>query len=80
MARSLTAAVHGDFISSWSFHRLGIITLFYLTAQVILRLFFIAVPRTRERLLCGTRILDRGLIVLAVLFVLNWGFNLTRMM
>jgi len=79
LVRSLTAAVHGEFASSWSFHRLGIITLIYLLLQVIARGIIIGIPRIRKFFMNWARSLDRGLIVIAVLFAVNWVITLLQL-
>lgn len=79
LVRSLTAAVHGDFPASWSFHRLGIITLIYLMTQILTRALIIGLPRRRAFFKGWSRFLDRGLIILAALFALNWLVTLIQL-
>lgn len=79
LVRSLTAAVHGDFPASWSFHRLGIITMMYLLAQILTRTLIIGLPRRLIFLKDWSRRLDRGLIILAALFALNWLVTLIQL-
>ena len=72
LTRSISAAAHGDLKSSFSHHRLGLLLLYYLFLQFVFNFVFIAIPRWRKSLSRPMKILHRGIIALAVLFVLNW--------
>jgi len=79
LTRSIVAAMHGDFRASLLYHRLGLLTLMYVCLQFLYHLVFILVPSLRARVLGLGKILNRGVIVLAVLYVLNWGYTLLIM-
>ena len=72
LTRSFVTATHGDLTSSFSHHRLGLLTLYYIFLQFVFNLVFIAIPSWRKSLTRPMKILHRGIIVLAVLFALNW--------
>lgn len=72
LTRSLIAAAHGKIRRSFSLHRLGLITLLYVLLQFALNLGYIMIPKSRAPLSRYFKFLHRGIIVLAVLFVLNW--------
>lgn len=72
LTRSLTAAVHGRIGDSFRHHRLGAMTLVYILVQFFHRLGLILLPVFWLRTFGAGKILDRGIIVLAVLFGLNW--------
>lgn len=68
----------GNFKSSLSHHRLGLLTLVYIFSQFLYSLGFILIPGlwTRIKLYRFGKYLNRGMIVLAILFVLNWVITL----
>jgi hypothetical protein len=68
--------MHGDFSASLMYHRLGLLTLVYVCLQFLYRLVLIVVPPLRERAFGLGKILNRGMIILAILYVLNWGYTL----
>lgn len=72
LTRSLILAAHGKIGLSFSFHRLGFITIIYVLLQFVMNLGYILISRRRAPLSRCLKILHRGIIVLAVLFVLNW--------
>ena len=76
LTRSLIATAHGKIGLSFSLHRLGPITLIYVLLQFVLNLGYIMIPKRRALLSRYLKILHRGIIVLAALFLLNWIFNL----
>jgi len=76
LTRSLIAAAHGKIRRSFSLHRLGPITFLYVLLQFVLNLGYITIPKSHAPLSRYLRILHRGIIVLAVLFVLNWVLTL----
>lgn len=79
LSRSIVAAMHGDVGVSLAYHRLGLLTLAYIFLQFIYRLGLIVVPAWRARFFPYGKFLDRGIIVLAVLFILNWILTLILM-
>jgi hypothetical protein len=72
LTRSIVAAAHGDVTQSFHFHRLGLLTLVYILLQFIYRFAAIVAPSLTVRLLGLEKYLNRGFVVLAALFVLNW--------
>lgn len=76
LTRSIVAGLHGDFRASLMYHRLGLLTLAYVCLQFLYRLTAIVFPTLRERVSGAGKILNRGIIFLAVLYVLNWGYTL----
>ena len=78
LSRSIVAAAHGKIISSFSLHRLGLLTLAYILLQFIFRLGWILFPKYGLRFSRTRRYLDRGIIGLAVLFGLNWILTLSE--
>jgi hypothetical protein len=76
LTRSIVTAMRGDFKASLSYHRLGLLTLIYICLQFLYRLIAVCIPPFGKRL-CGLgKILNRGIIVLTFLYVLNWGYTL----
>jgi len=76
LTRAMVAAAHGDLAASWDFHRLGALTLFYILMQLLFRLGKLLAPAFTTRHLGSGIWLNRGLPLLAVLFVINWVINL----
>ena len=72
LSRSIVEAAHGDLRQSFHYHNLGLLTLIYVLAQFIYRIGAIAVPGLTVRLLGPEKYINRGIIVLAGLFLLNW--------
>jgi hypothetical protein len=79
LSRSIVAAMDGDLGLSLAYHRLGLLTLVYICLQFIYRLGLIVVPKWRARFFPYGKFLNRGIIVLAVLFMLNWILTLILM-
>lgn len=76
LTRSLVSAVHGNLAGSFSHHRLGMIVLVYVLLQLTCRLGVILAPAQRPRLLIHEKRLNRGVIILGILFGLNWILSL----
>lgn len=76
LTRSIVAGMHGDFRASLVYHRLGLLTLVYICLQFFYRMCVIVVPPLREYTTGLGKILNRGFIVLAVIYVINWGYTL----
>jgi hypothetical protein len=68
----MVAATHGDLGRSFAFHRLGLLTLVYVFLQFSCRLGIFVIPRWRTRLIRYGKFLNQGIVVLAVLFGVNW--------
>jgi hypothetical protein len=80
LSRSIVAAVHGDLAGSWEYHRLGALTLFYIVLQLLFRIGMLGAPAVTMRLLGSGVWLNRGLIVLAVLYGINWAITLALLL
>jgi hypothetical protein len=76
LTRSIVAAAHGNLGLSLSYHRLGLLLLIYIILQFMFNLFYLIIPKWRTPLSGYVRILHKGIIVLAALFLLNWIFTL----
>jgi hypothetical protein len=72
LTRSMVATMHGDFAGSFTYHRLGLITLFYVFFQFFYRLAVVAIPKWRRRNLRFERWLNQGIVFLGGLFLFNW--------
>jgi hypothetical protein len=72
LARSVVAAIHGGVGNSLEYHRLGLVILLYVFLQFIYRGAVLVFPNFRKSSLRFASILDKGLIILAVLLGLNW--------
>jgi Protein of unknown function (DUF2752) len=72
LTRSLVAAVHGEWGVSLAHHRMGILVLFYLLLQVLGRLAWLGLSRVRGGIAICCRALDRSVVPLLLLLVLNW--------
>jgi hypothetical protein len=64
--------MHGDVGMSLAYHRLGLLTLVYIFLQFSCRLGIFVIPRWRTGLIRYGRFLNKGIIVLAILFGINW--------
>ncbi|NIN93340.1 DUF2752 domain-containing protein [bacterium] len=72
LSRSMVAAINGDLRRSLAFHRLGLLTLLYVFLQFVCRLGIFVIPRWRTSLIRYGKFLNKGIIVLAILFGVNW--------
>jgi hypothetical protein len=79
ITRSMTSAVRGDISGSFSYHKLGLLTLIYILSQFFLNLGLVFISRFRNRLQDIGRYLNTGIIFLAALFFINWIFTLTKL-
>jgi len=77
LTRSIVAAAHGHLAVSFSHHRLGLLTLIYVILQFVFNLSYISIAKWRVPLSRFIKLLHKGLILLAVLFFLNWILTLT---
>ncbi len=57
---------------SLAYHRLGLLTLVYVFLQFVCRLGIFVIPGWRARIVRYGKFLNLGIIVLAVLFGINW--------
>jgi len=79
MTRSITSAVRGDIAESLSHHRLGLLTMIYILSQFLLNLGVVFISKFRDKLQRAGRYLNKGIIILAVLFFINWIFTLVKL-
>jgi hypothetical protein len=77
LTRSIVAAAHGHMAASISHHRLGLLTLIYVILQFVFNLSYISISKWRGSLYRYIKLLHKGMIILAVLFFLNWILTLT---
>lgn len=78
LTRSFVSAAHGDLALSLHFHRFGWLLILYTFLQMIRHAGWLALARRRPSIEHLGLWLDRGLIPIAVLLVLNWFYNLAR--
>lgn len=76
LMRSMVSATHGDVEASFSYHRLGLLTLAYIFLQLLYRTGMILIPSKASHLPRYGRYLDRGIIFIGILFGLNWILSL----
>jgi len=79
LLRSMVSAMHGDVAKSIEYHRLGLITLLYVFLQFLFRLGILIFPVLAIRFSRADSYLNRGIILLAVLFAMNWILTLIKM-
>ncbi len=72
LTRSIVAAAHGKLAASFSHHRLGLLVLIYVFLQFVFNLSYISIAKWRGSLYRYIKLLHKGMILLAVLFLLNW--------
>ncbi|RPI70304.1 MAG: DUF2752 domain-containing protein [Desulfobacteraceae bacterium] len=78
LTRAFVSAAHGNFALSLYFHRLGWLIIFYTILQMLRHVVWLALTGRRlfiERLGFW---LDRALIPIAILLIINWFYNLAR--
>jgi hypothetical protein len=72
LLRSMVYAMHGEVKKSLAHHRLGLITLVYVGLQFLFRLAVLLFPMLAIRFSRFDSYLNRGVILLALLFGINW--------
>jgi len=72
LTRSIVAAAHGEIRESILHHRLGLLTLFYIFLQFVYRAGMILAPASAAGLFGEAKHLDRGVVILGALYMLNW--------
>ncbi|UCE40434.1 MAG: DUF2752 domain-containing protein [Candidatus Aminicenantes bacterium] len=72
LLRSMVSAMHGDVARSLEYHRLGLVTILYIILQFLFRLGILLFPILGIRFSRFDSFLNRGIILLAVLFGINW--------
>jgi hypothetical protein len=70
--RSMVTAMHGNVLKSFEYHKLGFVTIVYVLLQFIFRLGVMIFPALAIRYSRLEAYLNRGIILLAVLFGINW--------
>ena len=78
LLRSMISVMHGDVVSSFAYHRLGLLTIAYIFLQFFYRLGFLLIPMQWARFAKFGKYLNKGIIVLAILFFLNWIWTLSK--
>jgi len=72
LLRSMVSGIHGHVAESLEYHRLGLLTLLYVGLQFLFRLGILFFPALIVRFSRLDSYLNRGIIVLAALFGINW--------
>jgi hypothetical protein len=72
LLRSMVSALHGKIEKSLEYHRLGLVTIAYLLCQFFFRLILMIFPVLGTRFSRFDSYLNRGIILLAFLFGVNW--------
>lgn len=72
LSRSMVAIAHGELRQSLYYHRLGLLTFLYVLVQFIYRIGAIAAPAFTAHIRGSEKYLNRGLILLVSLYLLNW--------
>jgi hypothetical protein len=80
LLRSMVSGMHGDVKKSLEYHRLGLLTLFYVTLQFLFRSVVLLFPVLTSRLSRFEGCLNRGIILLAVLFGIDWMVKLASLL
>jgi len=80
LTHSVTSAVRGDISGSFLHHRLGLLTVIYILSQFLVSLGVVFISGLRDRLQHVGRFLNKGIIILGVLFFINWIFNLVNLL
>jgi len=68
----MVTAVHGNIAKSWEYHRLGFLTILYILCQFFFRLMALLFSDLKIRFSRLDSYLNKGMILLAVLFGVNW--------
>jgi hypothetical protein len=72
LLRSMVSAIHGDVAKSLEYHKLGLLTLVYVGFQFFFRMVVLLFPIIGIRFSRFDSYLNRGVILLALLFGINW--------
>jgi hypothetical protein len=75
----MVSAMHGDVVKSLEYHRLGLLALVYVALQFLFRLAVLLFPMLEIRFSGFDSYLNRGIILLAVLFGVNWALTLIQL-
>ena len=79
LLRSMVSVVHGELGKSLEYHRLGLVTIVYVFVQFLFRLGILLFPVLGIRYSRVDSYLNRGIIVLAALFAINWIMTLIQL-
>lgn len=79
LLRSMVSAMHGDLARSCEYHRLGVVTIVYVICQFLFRLSVMIFPVVGIRFSRFESYLNKGIILLAVLFGVNWIITLLQL-
>ena len=79
LIRSMVSAMHGDLAKSLEYHRLGLVAIVYVLCQFLFRLGVLLFPDLGFRFSRFDLYLNRGIILLAVLFAMNWLITLIQL-
>jgi len=80
LLRSMVSAVHGDVAKSLEYHRLGLVTIVYVIIQFFFHLGILLFPVLMIRFSRIESYLNRGIILLSVLFGINWITTLVQLL
>lgn len=72
LTHSFVALLHGDLSASLHAHRLGWLVLLYVALQALRHLLWLGAPTFRKQLERRALWLDRGIVLVAVLLLVNW--------
>ena len=72
LTRSWVTAMHGQFKDSLRFHRLGWLLMLFAFLQIVRHGLWLARPLSRTSIDLWGRRLDKSLIPLAILLIINW--------
>jgi hypothetical protein len=75
----MVSAMHGDVVKSLNYHRLGLLALVYVALQFLFRLAVLLFPVLGIRFSRFDSYLNMGIILLAVLFGVNWALTLIQL-
>ena len=74
----MVAAANGNMANSLSYHKLGLLTLGYVLLQAVSQLVLLIFPVLSLSLARYEKYLNKGVILLAVLFGVNWIWTLSQ--
>ena len=80
LLRAMVSAMHGDVAKSLEYHRLGLVTILYVLCQFLFRLVVLLFPDLGFRFAKFDSYLNRGIILLALLFGINWILTLIQLL
>ena len=72
LTRSMVAAAHGDINAGFHYNRLGPLVLAYVLLQLMYRVVWLAIPSSPRLIARFGGYLNRGIVILCALFLINW--------